>query len=341
MRVLLLGGTGLISTAIVERLVASGHEPILFNRGKTEARLSRDVETIIGDRADFDTFAGLMSGVDVDAVIDMITFDAERATNSVEVFDGRVSHYLYCSTVCVYGGPLTKVPADEDEPHTPVSDYGRGKSEAEAVFMAAFERSDFPVAMFRPSHCYGPGQPLLDIWGYNPSLVNRIREGRPIIVPGDGYGLWQPGHIDDMAKGFVGALGREQTFGKAYNIVGDEVMTWNDFHIRMAQAIGCEANIVPMTTAQIAAGAPQEHTGMLVEIFQYHAAYSNERLKEDVPEFTNLIPWENGVRDTVQWMDGAKVHEPCDAQPWIDALASQVLEFEKELEANQASGADV
>ena len=333
MKVLVIGGTGLISTPSVDLLVESGHEAVLFNRGQTAKRFAHDVETVAGDREDFADFAAKVSQVNADAIIDMITYDPETARNAVEVFGGRVEHYLFCSTVCVYGGPLSKVPADEDEPQTPVSDYGRGKSEAEAVFREAFEQSGFPVTLFRPSHCYGPGQPLLDIWGYNPCLVNRIREGRPIIVPGDGYGLWQPGYIGDMAKGFVGALGRDATKGKAYNIVGDETMDWRTFHERMARAIGCEAEIIGMTTPQIVAGAGEGDTSMLLEIFQYHAAYFNTQLKQDVPEFTDLVPWEEGVRRTVEWMDEADVHKPCDDQPWLDALTEKAKAFEKSLAA--------
>jgi nucleoside-diphosphate-sugar epimerase len=333
MRVLVLGGTGLISTAIVKRLIETGHEPVLFNRGQTSRRFPQNVESITGDRQDFADFKQKMTGVGCDAVIDMITFDPRTAEHGVAVFEGKTSHYLFCSTVCVYGGPLSRIPADEYEPHTPVSAYGENKSKAEEVFNDAFQRSAFPVTAFRPSHCYGPGQPLLDIWGYNPALVNRMREGRPIIVPGDGYGLWQPGHVADMAKGFVGALAHDETKGKAYNIVGDEVMTWRAFHERMASAIGCEARIVPMTTPQILAGAPADQTGMLNENFQYHAAYSNARLKADVPEFSDLLPWEEGVRQTVQWMDEAGVHAPCDTQPWIDELAAGEDAFRASLRA--------
>ena len=331
MRVLVIGGTGLISSAIVERLLETGHEPILFNRGKSPKRYPQDVEIVIGDRQDFAAFEAKAKQIRFDAVIDMITFTPETAQHAVEVFRDRVDQYLFCSTVCVYGGPLTKVPADEEEPHTPVSEYGRAKSAAEAVFQQAHEENGFPVAMFRPSHCYGPGQPLLDIFGYNASLVNRIREGRPILVPGDGFGPWQPGYIGDVAKGFVGALGRKATLGKAYNIVGDEIMDWYTFHARMAKAIGHEATIVPMTTGQITAGTPEPAASMLVEIFQYPAAYTNDRLKTDVPEFTDLLPWEEGVRRTVAWMDENKVHQPIESMPWIDTLALEARKFEKTL----------
>ncbi len=336
MRVLVLGGTGLISTAIVERLIADGHDPLLFNRGRTPARLSRDVERITGDRQDFDAFQATVQQLRVDAVIDMITYDPRTAAHSAELFQGRVQQYVFCSTVCVYGGPLTKIPADESEPLRPVSDYGRGKRDAEQVFITAWELSEFPVTIFRPSHCYGPGAPLLDIWGYNPSLVSRIREGKPILVPGDGTGLWQPGYVDDVAKGFVGALGKDASLGMAYNVVGEEIMNWRTFHERMARAMGCEPNIVCMTTNQLLAGASNGAGTMLKEIFQYHAAYSNGRLKADVPEFTDLLPWEEGVRRTVAWMDEAGIHEPADSRGWIDTLAQHAKEFEVSLSNNEA-----
>lgn len=326
MRVLVIGGTGLISTAIVNRLLEKGHEPVLFNRGESPSRLQGAVRTIQGDRQDFEGFVRAVAEVEADAVIDMLTYDRPTAEHAVSVFRGRIIHYLFCSTVCVYGGPLTTIPALEDEPRTPVSDYGQKKVDAEDAFMAAFAEDDFPVTMFRPSHCYGPGQPLLDIWGYDASLITRLREGKPIIVAGDGHGLWQPGHVNDMAKGFVGALGRSAVIGKAYNIVGDEIMTWRRFHERMAAAIGVEANIVAMTTEQIAAGTPGGKAEWLKENFQYHAAYSNAALKADMPEFCDLMTWEDGVRDVVRWMDENGLHEAADAKPWVDTLAAKARE---------------
>lgn len=320
MRILVLGGTGLISTAIVRKLLADGHEPILYNRGATPSRIGRDVETIVGDRDDFDDFAEKAGAVDCDAVIDMITFDAATARNNVDVFGGKIGHYLFCSTVCVYGGRLSTIPATEEEPHRPVSEYGAHKSAAEEVFMEAHRKLAFPVTIFRPSHCYGPGQPLLDIWGYNPCLVNRLRQGLPILLAGDGYGLWQPGHIDDMAKGFAGALAHKETLGQAYNLVGDEIMDWRGYIERMAAAIGCEARIVCRTTSKIVMGSPKDKVDMLVEIFQYHAAYTNAKLKAHVPEFTGLKRWEDGVRETVAWMDEVYAHRPPGEQPWIDGL---------------------
>lgn len=336
MRVLVIGGTGLISTAIVDRLIEVGHTPILFNRGQTPPRFQANVEVLHGDRQDFDAFSNTMATVDVDAVIDMITFDARTASNGIDVFRERIGHYLFCSTVCVYGGPLDTVPADESEPHTPVSGYGRNKSAAEQTFMTAHRDHGFPVTIFRPSHCYGPGKPLLDIFGYNPALVPRIRANRPILVPGDGYGLWQPGYVGDVAKGFVGALNVQDAIGQAYNVVGDEIMDWRTFHRTMAEAMDREANIVPMTTAQIVAGAPAEvDTSMLREIFQYHGAFSNAKLKAHVPEYTNLLPYFEGVKRTVAWLDETAGHAPEDSQAWIDTLVEREQVFRAGLAAHR------
>lgn len=335
MRVLVLGGTGLISTAIVDRLIEAGYTPILFNRGQTPARFQANVETLHGDRQDFAAFAQAVGELEIDAVIDMLTFDARTAAHGIDIFRGRVSHYIFCSTVCVYGGPLTQIPADDSEPHRPVSEYGRNKSAAEQCFMNAHRDHGFPVTIFRPSHCYGPGQPLLDIFGYNAALVPRIRAKRPILVPGDGYGLWQPGYVGDVAKGFVGALKHPKTRGEAYNIVGDEIMDWRTFHRIMAEAIGHEANIVPMTTAQIMAAAPADvDISMLDEIFQYHAAYSNAKLKAHVPEYTDLLSFAQGVKRTVAWLDETGGHAPEGSQAWIDSLVEREQIFRANL-ANQ------
>mgnify|MGYP003639468584 CR=1 FL=1 len=336
MRILVIGGTGLISTAIVKRLISEGHEAVLFNRGESAVRFAGEVEIIRGDRGDHAGFAAAMAGQTFDGVIDMLSFDGEVARQNVELFQGRVSHYLFCSTVCVYGGPLSQIPAVESEPRTPVSAYGQGKLAAEDVFFDAHARHGFPVTLFRPSHCYGPGQPLLDIWGYDASLVSRFRAGKAIVVAGDGHGLWQPGHVDDMAKGFVGALGRSVTVGKAYNIVGDEVMTWRNFHERMASALGLEAKIVALTTEQIVAGTPAGKAEWLRENFQFHAAYSSDALKADVPAYADLMSWEAGVRDTVAWMDGEAVHEAPDAKPWVDYLVQAAQGINVRLQSGQA-----
>ncbi len=331
MRVLILGGTGLISKAIVKRCLKAGHEVTAYNRGNTKNRIGETVPMIYGNRYDFPTFEEEFAECEYDAVIDMITYDAATAANSVKVFGGRVRQYLFCSTVCVYGGPLTTIPAGENEPHTPAGDYGQRKSEAEAVFMEASRASGFPITVFRPSHCYGPGQPLLDIFGYNATLVSRLRDGKPILVPGDGYGLWQPGHVDDMAKGFAGALGNDALVGESFNLVSDDIMTWRTFHDRMAAALGLDAKLVPMTTPHLIAGAPHGATGMLEEIFQYHAAYSNAKIKAAIPEFGNFVAFEDGVRETVRWLDDVGGHAASEEQAWIEALAEKSLEFEKDI----------
>lgn len=331
MRVLVIGGTGLLSTAIVERLLSEGHTPVLFNRGQSPSRLRQPVETVHGDRTDFQAFARTIKNLQFDAVIDMITFDAATATHAVQVFAGRVKHYVFCSTVCVYGGILHKIPANESEPHKPSGDYGRGKSEAEAVFLRAHTESGFPVTMMRPAHCYGEGGALLSIFGYDPTLVPRIRNQRPILVAGDGFGLWHPVYIGDIAKGFVGCLGRAQTIGKAYNIVGDEVLDWRTFHEIQGKALGKQVEIACMTTEQILAVLPPETGWMLKEIFQYHAAFTNDRLKSDVPEFTDLLSYEEGVRRTVAWLDGNNGHAPLEDSNWVDTLIAREQEFRRSL----------
>ena len=191
MRVLILGGTGLISTPIVEQLIHSDHTPILINRGQTPNRLSTQVETIHVDRNDHKAFETAIADIQPDAVIDMLTFDSHTADHAITTFqDTSVKHYLFCSSTAVYG-PLRQVPADEAEPHNPTGLYGEHKSEAEQIFMQALKDCQFPITILRPAHTYGPGQALPSLWGYDACLVSRIRTDKAILLPGDGFGADQ------------------------------------------------------------------------------------------------------------------------------------------------------
>ncbi len=331
MRILVLGGTGLLGTPIVERLVAEGHELILFNRGVTHSRLSCEVEMLHGNRNDFEGFEEQMSDLDVDAVVDMLTYDARTAEHGVQVFAGKVKRYLFCSTVCVYGGPLASIPADEMTAHRPVSQYGTAKSDAERIFAEALVEQEFPVTILRPGHSYGSGEALLNIWGYDACLASRVREEKPVVVPGDGYGLLQPVYAEDVATAFAAVVKHEKCIGQTYNVVPDEVCTWREYFETMAKVLEVDSNLISMTTAQIISGLQPEITGLLEEIFQYNGAFSNTALKRDLSEVFPFTPLEQGLRETVAWMDDAHAHLPTDDQPWLDALVDQALEFEAKL----------
>lgn len=304
MNVLLIGGTGLISTGIVKALKDRAAKITVFNRGRTDDRLDRSVRRITGDRLDFSIFEKtVIESGPWDVVIDMICFRPLEATSAIRAFSGRCGHFIFCSTVCTYGNTQTIVPTLETTPQNPHSDYGRGKLACEQLFLRAHAEEKMPVTIIRPSHTYGPGGGVINNLNTDPAFLDRLRRGRPIIVSGDGHGLWQSAYADDIGLGFAYAAGNPRCFGQAYNAVADEVFTWDQYVQRTAAAIGVPApRLVHLPTDFLLTVDAKRYAG-LAEIFRFHGVYSNAKLKRDVPEFHLPTSYEEGVRRTVAWID--------------------------------------
>jgi nucleoside-diphosphate-sugar epimerase len=299
MRVLLIGGTGLISTGIVKHLHARGAEVTMFNRGQRESAIAGEVRQITGDRNDFAAFEKRFASEQFDVVIDMIAFTPEQALSDVRAFAGRCDHFIFCSTVCTYG---TKIPGsvlvDERFPQEPISDYGRNKLACERIMLDAHAAGKLRATIIRPSSTYGPGGRLIDNLEFDPPTWDRIERGLPVLCSGDGLGLWVSTHRDDVGKLFAYAAGNTKTFGECYNATRDENFTWRDLYREAAGAIGKPAKVIFMPGEWIIRHDPKRF-GLLREITQYHGAYSSDKAKRDVPEFECDIDFPEGAAQTL------------------------------------------
>jgi len=299
MRVLIIGGSGLISTGIVTHLLARDADVTVFNRGKRPSSLPASVKHLVGDRNDksFETF---FAGKPFDVVIDMICFNPEQAQADVRAFATRCEHFIFCSTVCSYG---TKIPPrvliDESFPQEPTSGYGKNKLTCEQIFRRADESGKMNVTIIRPSHTYGPGSPLIDNLESDPVSWDRVSRGLPVLCAGDGLGLWQSTHRDDCGKLFAYSALNTRTFGKSYNATRDDVFTWRDYYRDVAAALGKRANVLFMPAEWIVAHAPQRF-GLLREITQFHGAYDSSAAKRDVAEFHCDINFIEGAAMTLE-----------------------------------------
>lgn len=320
MKVLIIGGTGLISTSISRQLLERGDDVTLYNRGKSEARIPAGAKTIQGDRRDYPAFEQQMQEAgSFDAVIDMVGFSPEDGESVVRAFKGRIGQFLFCSTVCVYGGPASRYPIREDEPRNPTGSYGANKIKIEDTLLAAHARGDFQTTILRPSQTYGEGGTIVHSIGGGTTYLDRIRKGKPIIVHGDGSCLWAACHIDDVAAGFVGALGNPKAHGKSYNLTGEEWMTWNRYHEGVAEALNApKPKLVHIPTDLMEQLAPK-HFGISIGIFQYPSIFDNSAAKSDLG-FCYTIPWVEGVKRTVAWLDARGKIENSDNDPFDDKI---------------------
>jgi len=302
MKILIIGGTGLISTSISRQLLEAGHDLTLYNRGETDPRLPGGYQVINGDRTDFKAFEGQMADAGTfDCVIDMICFHPDQAENDIRVFQGRTGQFIFCSTVDVYTKPPASFPVTESHERRALSDYGRDKARCEDLFMAAHQEGQFPVTIIRPAHTYGEGGGIIHTFGFGSYFLDRLREGRPVIVHGDGEALWVSCHIDDVARAFVNAVGNPKAFGNAYHVTGEAWQTWNQYHERLAEAIGAPKPSIVHIPADILVRIAPEETMITYLNFQYTNIMDNSAAKADLG-FEYTVDWRTGAKRTFDWL---------------------------------------
>jgi nucleoside-diphosphate-sugar epimerase len=336
-RVLIIGGSGLISTPITRMLLERGDEVVLYNRGQSEARFPPGASQIVGDRTDYGAFeAALAAAGHFDCVIDMVCYRPAEAESLVRAVRGRAGQLILCSTVDVYARPADRYPIVENEPQRPASAYGADKSRCEAIVRAAHEQGLVPVTIMRPAQTYGEGGRLVHSLGWRTTYLDRIRRGKPIVVHGDGNSLWCACHIDDVARAFVAAIGAEHTFGRAYHVTGEEWMTWNRYHAGVAEATGAPApQLVHIPTDLLARAAPTR-ARISAENFQFNNIFDNSAARADLG-FRYTIPWVAGVRRTVAWLDANNKIENSDDDPFDDHLIAAWQRLGEQLVAATAA----
>jgi nucleoside-diphosphate-sugar epimerase len=295
---LIIGGTGLISTGIVKHLTARGARVTMFNRGQRENTLPKSVRLIQGDRGNVGELTRTFEKERFDTVYDMICFSPEQAEATVQAFSGRCEQLVFCSTVCTYGAKIPPgVLIDETFPLEPVSEYGRNKVTCEQIFMRAAESGKFKATIVRPSHTYGPGGSLIDQQEFDSGTWDRVARGLPVLVAGDGLGLWQSTHRDDCGAFFAYAALSSQTYNQAYNATRDEILSWRDYYREVSRALDTRAKLIFVPAAWLIAQDPKRFS-FLQEITQFHGAYTSAKAKAHVPEFRATIGLEAGARET-------------------------------------------
>ncbi|MGA7304004.1 MAG: NAD-dependent epimerase/dehydratase family protein, partial [Rhodothermales bacterium] len=225
MKVLFIGGTGIISSACSRLAVENGIDLYLLNRGKSIRSVPESATVLNADFYDHDSVRSLLGSQRFDVVVDWIAYAPDRIEADLELFRDRTDQYIFISSASAYQTPPESLPVTESTPlDNPFWEYSRNKIACEERLMRAYREVGFPVTIVRPSHTYDATSiPLFG--GY--TAIDRMRKGKKIVVHGDGTSLWIMTHHRDFAKGFVGLLGNERAIGEAFHITSDEVLTWN------------------------------------------------------------------------------------------------------------------
>jgi nucleoside-diphosphate-sugar epimerase len=300
LRVLFLGGTGIISSACSWRAVEAGLDLTVVNRGKTSTRpLPPEARTITADVGDPSSFAEV-AGQDFDVVVDWVAFTPDQVRARTDALCGHVGQYVFISSASAYQTPPARLPITESTPlRNPFWQYSRNKIACEDLLTALYRDEGYPVTIVRPSHTYDRTLVPFD-GGW--TIVERMRRGEPVVVHGDGTSLWTLTHHRDFARGLVPLLGHPRTLGDAFQITSDDVLTWDQIAHALATAAGTSAQIVHVPSDAIAAVHQGWGDGLLGDK-AHSAVFDNSKLRQVVPDFVATIPFETGAREIITWYD--------------------------------------
>lgn len=322
MKVLFIGGTGFISTAVSRMTIERGTELYLLNRGIRSSEIP-GAHQLTGDIHNPENMRNALKDLKFDVVVDWIAFTPEDIERDLKVFRGRTKQFVFISSASAYQKPVVNYIITESTPlKNPYWDYSRNKIACEDLLMKAYREEDFPVTIVRPSYTYNTYLPVA-IGGFGSyTLADRLLKGKPIIAHGDGTSLWVNTHAEDFAKGFLGLLGNEKAIGQAFHITSDEVLTWNQIYQTIADGLGVEAKIIHIPTDFIVKEVPRM-TGDLLGDKTWSAVFDNSKIKSFVPEFQANISFREGIRRTLAWFAADEKRRRIDEQ--VNAEMDQII----------------
>lgn len=327
MKALFIGGTGTISTEISKLCIARGWDLTLLNRGHSSSRVPQGARVICADIHDEASVRRAIGNDRYDVVADFIAFHTADVERDIRLFSGKTRQYFFISSASAYQKPLSSPWITEGTPlHNPFWQYSRDKIACENRLMQAYYEEDFPVTIIRPSHTYCERGVPVALHGANGSfqVLERIRQGKKVIVPGDGTTLWTMTHSRDFAVAFVGLMGNVHARGETFHITSDESLTWNQVYSTIGEALGVQPKIVHIASDTLAAIC-SACVGNLLGDKSNTVIFDNSKIKRAVPEFCASIRYDQGVREAIEYIYS---HPECQRpDPEFDQWCDQVIEI--------------
>ena len=307
MKILMIGGTGTISSAITRQLAASDNELWLLNRGSRKNEVPGNVKQIIADIDDEAEVLRQIGETQFDAVCEFIGFLPSQVERDIRLFKGRTKQYVYISSASAYNKPAANhVITEGTTLANPYWEYSRNKIACEELLLKEYRENGFPITIIRPSHTYCERAVPVSVHGLKGSwqVLKRMMEGKPVLVHGDGSSLWTLTWNEDFAKGFIGLLGNPKAIGESFQIMSDEQLTWNQIYECVGKALNVRPKLYHVASDFLAATSPKEwdFTGNLLGDKAATVVFDCSKLKRAVPGFQATTRFDEGVRRCVAYI---------------------------------------
>ena len=320
MKVLFIGGTGVLSSACSELAISRGLDLYHLNRGlSANIRNVLGAETIIADIRNVAETAKVLENHEFDVVVDFIAYEPEHILNDIELFSGKTKQYIFISSASAYEVPKI-LPVTEETPlDNPYWEYSRKKIACEHTLKEAGQKSGFPFTIIRPSHTYDKTK-IPAVGGY--TVLHRMLQGLPVILPGDGTSIWTLTWNKDFAVGLVGLFGNPQAVGEAFHITSDEWLTWNQIYSILAAELDVIPNIVHIPSDIIARYDAEIGAGLLGDK-AHSMIFDNSKIRKSVPDFNPQVKFCEGVKEVIKWYKENTRQLPVDSH--INAFMDKII----------------
>lgn len=339
MKILFIGGTGTISMAITKLLAGQGHELYLLNRGNRNEGLPANVKTIIADISNEEETAAKLEGMSFDCVGEFIGFVPAQLERDFRLFGDKTKQFIYISSASAYLKPPKGYRITEETPlENPYWEYSRNKKACEEYLLERYQKDGFPVTIVRPSHTYDERSIPLGVHGNGGSwqIVKRIKEGKPVIIHGDGTSLWTITHNSDFAVAYAGLIGNPKAIGEIFHITSDESLSWNEIYGAIADALGVTLKPYYVSSRLLADLGDYDFEGSLIGDKANSVVFDNSKVKSLVPEFRAKISAREGIRMTVENVLAHPEYQTED--PEFDAWTDRVIEAVEKMKKDFRQG---
>lgn len=326
MKVLFVGGTGTISTAISKLLVKKNCELYVLNRGTRNKELPECVNILQADINDEEKVKSLISNLTFDVVADFICYTPEQLERDYRLFNGKTKQFMFISSASIYQKPISNYKITEGTPlYNPYWEYSRNKIACEEFLNKKYREDGFPITIIRPSHTYSERSIPTGFHGSNGSwqIAKRMLDGKPVIIHGDGTSLWTLTHSEDFAKGFIGLMGNIHAIGESIHITSDEVVNWNQIYSIIADALGVKLNAIHVPSEILAKCKHYDCRGSLIGDKANSVVFDNSKLKKLVPDFVATIRVDQGIKRTVNYILENKEYQKEDIE--FDKLCDKIV----------------
>lgn len=321
MRVLFIGGTGIISSACSQLAIERGIELYLLNRGKSARLAPEGTKLLLADIHEPETVIKALNNLVFDVVVDWVAYTPDQIETDIKLFQPVTRQYVFISSASAYQKPVTLLPITESTPlKNPFWQYSRNKIACEDLLMKTCREKNFPITIVRPSHTYD--HTLVPVEGHW-TVMDRMLRGKKVIVHGDGTSLWTLTHHRDFAKGFLGLLGNPRAIGEAFHITSDESLSWNQIYEILADALGVQPHLVHIPSERLAQ-YDQEWGDSLLGDKSHSVVFDNSKIKRLVPGFHADIPFAQGAREIVAWYMADPARR--EVNPALDLMYDKIID---------------